>query len=98
MSLSKKHLYGKEKSMGLNKTVHILLLPRLGRLLQALRSIPPQLTAIAGDFFAAFVFQINVIVQKAMTIMGQPDYVAHFVSRKLLCWNKVKKKRLKKPK
>lgn len=77
--------------MGLNKTVHILLLPRLRGLLQAPRSIPPQLTAIAGDFFAVFVFQINVIVQEAATIVVQPDYVAHTVSSRLLCWNKVEK-------
>ncbi len=27
--LSKKHLYGKQESMGLNKTVHILPLPHI---------------------------------------------------------------------
>lgn len=29
--LSKKHLYGKQESMGLNKTVHILPLPHIKR-------------------------------------------------------------------
>lgn len=31
--LSKKHLYGKQESMGLNKTVHILPLPHIKQLM-----------------------------------------------------------------
>lgn len=58
--------------MGLNKTVHILLLPRLRGLLQAPRSIPPQLTAIAGDFLLHSYFKLMSLCKKPRQLWGNP--------------------------